>query len=214
MPDDHRHAAPERVYDWYWRSSSRPFGRRPLGGSGATCEVLIDATALLRAGLAIPCLTYTEGTPAPSPRGLPVMFLGKSIARYQVIAPRYQQSLCPFRSVCEQAIELASADSEACRRLRGIPGIGPISATAVVATMGDPKVFKNGRRTEGFSRNVRRAAPTAPCGAIGDARRRSMIHPSDGESTQSRTSLEHRDGSCGPGLIRSGNGVGFHRQKS
>ncbi|MGO9595410.1 MAG: transposase [Steroidobacteraceae bacterium] len=116
--------------------------------------------------------------------------------------------------MCEQAIELASADSAACRRLRGIPSIGPISATAVVATMGDPKVFKNGRRTEGFSRNVRRAAPTAPCGAIGDARRRSMIHPSDGESTPSRTSLEHRDGSCGPGLIRSGNGVGFHRQKS
>src|ERR1019366_4159780 len=89
-----------------------------------------------------------------------------------------------------------------------------LGGTAVVETMGDPKVFKNGRRTEGFSRNVRRAAPTAPCGAIGDARRRSMIHPSDGESTPSRTSLEHRDGSCGPGLIRSGNGVGFHRQKS
>src|ERR1019366_4094763 len=49
-----------------------------------------------------------------------------------------------------------------------------LGGTAVVATMGDPKVFKNGRRTEGFSRNVRRAAPTAPCGAIGDARRRSM----------------------------------------
>ena len=36
----------------------------PIGGSGATCEALTGATALLRAGLEIPCLTYTEGTPA------------------------------------------------------------------------------------------------------------------------------------------------------
>src|ERR1700730_4573181 len=41
----------------------------------------------LRAGLAIPCLTYAKARPAPSPRGLPVMFLGKSIDRYQVVAP-------------------------------------------------------------------------------------------------------------------------------
>jgi transposase len=50
----------------------------------------------------------------------------------------------------EQAIERASVDSRTCRRLRSIPGIGPIGATAVVATMGDPKAFKNGRHFAAF----------------------------------------------------------------
>jgi transposase len=40
--------------------------------------------------------------------------------------------------------------SDACRRLRDIPGVGPISATAIVATMGDSKVFKNGRHFAAF----------------------------------------------------------------
>jgi transposase len=50
----------------------------------------------------------------------------------------------------EQAIEQASMKSDACRRLRDIPGVGPISATAIVATMGDSKVFKNGRHFAAF----------------------------------------------------------------
>jgi transposase len=45
----------------------------------------------------------------------------------------------------ERAIEHASIDSCTCLRLRSVPGIGPIGATAIVATMGDPKAFKNGR---------------------------------------------------------------------
>jgi transposase len=35
--------------------------------------------------------------------------------------------------------------SEACRRVMGIPGIGPLSATALVSAAGDAKVFRNGR---------------------------------------------------------------------
>jgi transposase len=50
----------------------------------------------------------------------------------------------------ERAIEHASIDSWTCRRLRSIPGIGPIGATAIVATMGDPKAFKNGRHFAAF----------------------------------------------------------------
>jgi transposase len=50
----------------------------------------------------------------------------------------------------DQAIERASVDSATCRRLRSIPGIGPIGSTAVVATMGDPKAFKNGRHFAAF----------------------------------------------------------------
>ena len=32
-----------------------------------------------------------------------------------------------------------------CRRLLTIPGIGPIIATALVATLGDPRLFRSGR---------------------------------------------------------------------
>ena len=37
-------------------------------------------------------------------------------------------------------------ESEACRRLRKVPGFGPLSTTAPVAAVGDAKVFKNGRQ--------------------------------------------------------------------
>lgn len=37
-------------------------------------------------------------------------------------------------------------ERELCQRLRGIGGIGPITATALVATVGDATVFKNGRQ--------------------------------------------------------------------
>jgi transposase len=34
---------------------------------------------------------------------------------------------------------------EVCRRLAGVPGVGPVIATAMVATLGDAKLFRNGR---------------------------------------------------------------------
>jgi transposase len=37
-------------------------------------------------------------------------------------------------------------ESEVCRRLRSIPGIGPIGATAFVGSIGDIKTFRNARR--------------------------------------------------------------------
>ena len=37
-------------------------------------------------------------------------------------------------------------DNEASRRLAEIPGVGPLTATATVAAMGDPKAFKSGRQ--------------------------------------------------------------------
>jgi transposase len=36
-------------------------------------------------------------------------------------------------------------EDEACRRLTGAPGIGPVIATATVATIGDAKLFASGR---------------------------------------------------------------------
>jgi transposase len=36
-------------------------------------------------------------------------------------------------------------EDEACRRLTGVPGIGPVVATAMVAMVGDARVFASGR---------------------------------------------------------------------
>lgn len=43
-------------------------------------------------------------------------------------------------------LEQLSNHSEVCKRLTQIPGIGAISATAIAASVGDAKVFKNGRQ--------------------------------------------------------------------
>jgi transposase len=45
----------------------------------------------------------------------------------------------------ERQIQLWHRDNETSRKLAEIPGIGPITATALVASIGDAKCFKNGR---------------------------------------------------------------------
>jgi len=45
---------------------------------------------------------------------------------------------------CDQRIAHL-AQEETAQRLAGIPGIGPVTATAVVATVGDANLFRNGR---------------------------------------------------------------------
>ena len=37
-----------------------------------------------------------------------------------------------------------------CKRLAKIPGVGPLTATAMLATVGDPKTFKNGRQLSAY----------------------------------------------------------------
>lgn len=49
-------------------------------------------------------------------------------------------------SELEHEIELWHRHNEASRRLARIPGIGPITASALVATVGDPGSFKNARQ--------------------------------------------------------------------
>ena len=46
----------------------------------------------------------------------------------------------------ERQIDAANRENEACRRLQKIPGIGPITASALVATVGDAKAFHSGRQ--------------------------------------------------------------------
>ena len=45
----------------------------------------------------------------------------------------------------EQKLEVLSAQNEDCQRLLTIPGIGLLTATALIAAIGDISVFKNGR---------------------------------------------------------------------
>jgi transposase len=47
--------------------------------------------------------------------------------------------------VLEKRIHLQHRSNEASQRLEGIPGIGVIGATALVATVTDPAAFKSGR---------------------------------------------------------------------
>lgn len=46
----------------------------------------------------------------------------------------------------EELINGLSAQSEAIKRVRSIPGMGPIGASAIVAAAGDAREFKNGRQ--------------------------------------------------------------------
>ena len=50
----------------------------------------------------------------------------------------------------EQQIEKISQASEVCRRLVQVPGVGPITATALVAHVGNARVFKNGREMSAY----------------------------------------------------------------
>ena len=50
----------------------------------------------------------------------------------------------------EQRIRLWLKGSEACTRIAEIPGVGLLTATAAVATMGDAKAFKSGREFAAF----------------------------------------------------------------
>ena len=46
----------------------------------------------------------------------------------------------------DQRLAAMVRESESARRLQTIPGIGPVTALAIVATVGDAKTFKNGRQ--------------------------------------------------------------------
>jgi transposase len=48
--------------------------------------------------------------------------------------------------VCDKRIDRVLKENEACQRLAEVEGIGPITATALVASVGDPGVFRKGRQ--------------------------------------------------------------------
>ena len=50
----------------------------------------------------------------------------------------------------DKKIDAIFKSNSMCQRISKIEGVGPISATAIIATIGDPKVFKNGRHFSAF----------------------------------------------------------------
>jgi transposase len=55
------------------------------------------------------------------------------------------EALAPRIRRIEKAIRVTARDNPTARRLMTIPGIGPITAAAFVASVGDPTAFDNGR---------------------------------------------------------------------
>lgn len=73
---------------------------------------------------------------------------GLSALLREVLAGLYAQ-LCQLEqwvSEAEARIRRLFNETQACQRLATMTGVGPIIATALVAAVGDPKVFKNGRQ--------------------------------------------------------------------
>lgn len=51
---------------------------------------------------------------------------------------------------CDKKIAVLFKNNKACQKISPIEGIGPITATAIVAAIGDAKAFKNGRHLAAF----------------------------------------------------------------
>lgn len=57
-----------------------------------------------------------------------------------------------------EKIEQIFRSNDLCKKIAQVEGIGPIGATAIIAAIGDPKVFKNGRQFSAFLGLVPRQA--------------------------------------------------------
>jgi transposase len=66
----------------------------------------------------------------------------------EMFADLYQQILELDRQVAAYGIKLQSLyqASEACQKIGQMPGVGPITATAVAASLGDGRAFESGRQ--------------------------------------------------------------------
>mgnify|MGYP001593724351 CR=1 FL=1 len=60
------------------------------------------------------------------------------------------QSLVEQQALLDREIEHIAKTDERCRRLQKIEGVGPITATALVASIGNARNFKNGRQLSAF----------------------------------------------------------------
>ena len=68
--------------------------------------------------------------------------------RQEIFADLYKQLISMEEKIhaYDTRIHKLCRESEVCQRLIQVPGVGPMTATALVAAIGDAKVFKNGRQ--------------------------------------------------------------------
>ena len=59
----------------------------------------------------------------------------------------------------DAVIKKTAGENEACRRLVAIPGIGPITATAIIAAIGNGAAFKKGESSQPGSESSRANIP-------------------------------------------------------
>src|SRR5215472_18927036 len=66
----------------------------------------------------------------------------------ELLADLYQELVALDRQLHEIEVRIKRmfAATELCRRLAQVEGVGPLIATAMVAAVGDPRAFKNGRQ--------------------------------------------------------------------
>jgi transposase len=53
-------------------------------------------------------------------------------------------------AIYDKKLEAVFKSNKNCQKIAKVEGVGPITATAVIAAIGDPKVFKNGRHFSAF----------------------------------------------------------------
>jgi transposase len=73
---------------------------------------------------------------------------------------------------CEGQIRLHAKQSECAQRLTAITGIGPITASALVATVADARDFRNGRQMAGWTGLVPRQSSSGGKERLGSITRR------------------------------------------
>ena len=103
--------------------------------------------------------------------------------RLRLLLAQLQQELRQLQSQIDEidlGIVQAAGEHEACQRLMAIPGIGPVTATAIVSAIGNGSEFKRGR---GFAAWLRGLAGTGsravlhrrPAEATGDQQTRELL---------------------------------------
>ena len=84
----------------------------------------------------------------------------------ELIRGELQQQLQGLRELAgrieqlERSISAYRAQDEQCRRIEAIPGVGPLSSTAIVASVGDARTFRSGREFAAFLGRVPRQSGT------------------------------------------------------
>lgn len=84
----------------------------------------------------------------------------------ELIRGELQQQLQGLRDLTarieqlERSIRIYRQQDEQCQRIEAIPGVGPLSSTAVLATVGDVRTFRSGRQFAAFLGLVPRQSGT------------------------------------------------------